>query len=332
MQSDESKPIYTFIRHMAWIPTHITWNSGAPRTSDLEIQFTIQVDPEDLTAPFGGRVPCFVEKLFFTYKTVDAPQDLFKRMDQLTIRQGGRVVHQCSAHAWSTALVLQDRNFFKDRKESRLYIPLLADGVCLDVRHAPVEVSISFRHYQQEHERARLFAQFTSTPPPAITRGGWTITKPIYVKMPTDPEVVDMDIPLPWSEEGQQLAQIVFHIPGANHWIKSGTLCRVFPDEPTRSEHILYRFDDPYEPVVIDKLLFKMPLPKSSLFTLTFRNWHAECPRDQPAFVADSPGQLVLRLKLDALSGNDRPNEANLEIFAVTSLPHLTEETATATA
>jgi hypothetical protein len=302
----------------AWVPALFTWSTAKPdHHSNLTLEYILR--PPDNSASLYH----YVQHMFFTYQTVDEPQDLFKRLEQVVIQQNNRVLHRLTSNVWSTFLVLENKNFIKNRKESKLYIPLTNHGIVDDITASPVTVSVTFRNYQKEHERVGLFVQYSTHAPSApVSERYWTLSNPIYVKMPQNVEEKTMNVVLPWIGANTTVGQLVFHIPGANNWIKSGCLKAVSTDIESsgNDEIVVYEFKDPYEPVVIDKLFFDMPLPKSSLLTLTFANWQ-KVSADEGLRTSQDRA-FVLHLDLDDnMPVDNRPKDASLEIFAVIGLP-----------
>jgi len=317
-----------------WVPEYFNWSSTKPNKHN-ESTLEFQLAPPAKSASLYH----FVNQMFLTYKTIDEPQDLFKRLEEITVRQSGRVLHRLTSHIWSTMLVLQNKNFMKNRNDSKLYIPLTTQGLVKDISTDPVVVTVTFRNFQKEHERVGIFVQYSTCTLQAIatrtlqaiaTRTDraltstkyWTLSNPIYVKMPTKPEQTTMDVVLPWVGTDISVGQVVFHIPGANTWIKSG-LIKAVPlntiDETKEKEIVVYEFTDPYEAVVVDKLFFDLPFPKSSLFTCTFINWQKE--QAEYGIQTLPTHALVLHLDLAELPEDNKPKDATLEVFAIVGLP-----------
>jgi len=303
---------------MTCVPPFIShWSEKHSSRQDATISYTLNTPPDSASTHH------LVKELHVTYRSVedDGAMDLFKRLNEVLITQGGRAVHRLTSSVWSTSIVLQQKNLVKNRKESMLFIPLPTSGLIYDVKEQPIVVTFVFRVYQKEHERLGLFALYDT-----LHRGNqvveraapakyWTWTNPIYVKMPGagDKTTKYLDIELPWFSEGMTVGQLIFHVPGANAWIASGKL---WADDPeTEDSMLLYQFQDPYHAVVVDKVLFDLPLPKQPLFTLTFCNWYKEKP--EAGFHVRAGKPLRLHLDLDDLPEDNRPKDASLEIYAV---------------
>ena len=258
----------------------------------------------------------FVKELHLTYRTIDEPTDFFKRLEEVVVSQGDRVLHRLSSSVWSTSITLQQKNLMKNRKESQLFLPLFSQGLIHDISLKHVVVKVTFKNYMKEHDRVGLFVQYSTVPPYPFSIKYWTFTNSISQKMPTDEKTKEIDIAIPWGGNGLTIGQVVFHIPGANGWIQSGQILATDPE--TEKDIVLYDFKDPYHCVVIDKVCFDTPLPKQPLFTCTFCNWHKE-----PAthgLLTNNTHPLRLHLVLDDLPEDNRPETASLEMFAVVGM------------
>jgi hypothetical protein len=293
------------------IPPCITWTSGEPlKCNNNIVQYKLEV-PEEST----GKQH-LVKQLHVTYKSIedDAAKDFFKRLTEVTIEQDGVVRHRLTSSVWSSSLVLQQRNLVKNRKESMLYIPLWHDGLHQDVTSHPVLITFSFRQYQKEHERLGIFVLYDTLQrgkveiPASHPDYYWTFSNAIHVSMPkSDGKEKQVEINLPWFGQDTTVGQIVFHVPGANAWIDGGRIWE--------GENLVHHFADAYTAVVVDKMLFDLPVPKQPLFTCTFCNWQKEKP-DQGLMLPDSGG-LRMQLNLAEMPADNRPEDAKLELFVV---------------
>lgn len=286
------------------IPDSYMWSVNTPDVNGETLKFTLTLPKiylKDLSKPVT------VKEWYLTYKTVDEPQDLFKRLSEIVIMQHQKVIHRLVPSVWSTALFIEGKQFIKNRKESVFYIPLTHEGL-VSVINQPVQILLMFKNYQKEHERCGILVHYSRQNTPKNVNHYWTFTNPLSIPLPTETKSEDdlkLKITLPWN--GISMGQLVFFIPGANAWIKSGKI------KSTDSDPV-YEFNDPYESVVIDKLLNGMPLPKTSVFTCTFTNWQ----KDKTGNGLDVQQQpLVLELELENLPEDNRPKNASIEIFAV---------------
>lgn len=296
------------------IPPTITWTTVEPtKRLDNVLKYKLEV-PEH--SPAAQHI---VKQLHVTYKSIedDAAKDFFKRLLEVTIEQDGQIRHRLTSSIWSTSLVLQQRNLVKNRKESMLYIPLWHDGLHQDVHTHPVCITFTFRQYLKEHERLGLFVLYDT-----LQRGSikleqpspkyyWTFSNPLYVSMPkVDEKEKEVEINLPWFGQDTTVGQIVFHVPGANAWIDNGKIWN--------NDDLVHQFTDAYSSVVVDKMLFDLPLPKQPLFTCTFCNWQKETP--EQGLLLPTDGSLRLQLNLADMPADNRPEDAKLELFVVLGL------------
>jgi hypothetical protein len=261
-----------------------------------------------------------ISKWFLVYETVEAPLDFFKRLLCIVVECGKQVVHRFSADTLSTFLYLANEQFIKNKKSSKLYVPLPRLG--LEVLPATFQVSVVFKRYQNEHERLTIFYQaeregILFQEPRQITYP--TLSPSLHFEIPKDQKQVSFEIP--FLTESLGLYQVVFQIPDANHCVSHGALTLVPKTEHILDSIKLYSFADPYDAVVLDKILFEMPLPKSSLFTLTMTNWVNWNNPERKPYAIPYGFKTILELGLDwSVPEDQRPKELMLDLFCIVSV------------
>jgi hypothetical protein len=272
-----------------------------------------------------------VNQLLVTYATTlddeKASRDFFKRLNYVVIRRGDRILHKLVGTVWSTCLTLQSQSLMRNKKTNVLYIPLVLGGLSLFQGNSgdPLSITFLFSRFENEQDRLGLILQYQSVIRPPLLSGYWTCTNPVYQNMSEVKDSV-LSLELPWFKTGNALAQLVFSIPGANSWIKTGSLC-AYKKTPTNSSGdsnpqeklILSHFEDNYHAVVVDKVLFGFPLLKQTL-TMTFCNWQKNSCNLSEGLIIGDDSSLKLELELEDLQDNT-PQQAALEVFAVIGIP-----------
>ena len=253
----------------------------------------------------------FVNALFLTYNSPEEFSNLITRLHSICIKQNNVVLHDIESDVWARSMSLFTANVIKSKNNSLFYLPLWCSGL----RHMsniefPIEVTLKFKTYQEEHERCGIYVQYghfhDSSP------YYWTFSKTQRVPIPETEE--KMHFELDCVKDTRRLGAVIIYLEN-RAIVSCGKLTQeTTPFDP--EQKTLYEFSDVYEVAAIDKMLFEF-IQKVPLLTMSFCTW-TESPNGLPINL--SPYSYTVHLGLEKVKDDIRPNF--LECFGVVERKH----------